>query len=207
MAKAKSGPTERFSALLSAAVENPSAARGLALAYAALDRTQRQHLIDAVLTDTRAASMEPSAVLAPLLGVEVDVELARYIASAISASGGAGLRCDASCRALIAGDANEGGALLARPLYGRFVEVLGLGWNREQGIVHTLFEPLTSASDLDHIARDLPWGSQLEEMPVAFALDTVVMALWQHRRLHGELPELVARFADLFEPAMFTSRE
>lgn len=206
MAKAKSGPTERFSALLSAAAENASAARGLALAYAALDRPQRQQLIDAVIADTRAASMDPSAVLAPLLGVEVDVELARYIASAISASGGAGLRCNASCRALIAGDASDGGALLARPLYGRFVEVLGLGWNRERGIVHTLFEPLASANELERFARDLPWGAQLEEMPVAFALDTVVMALWQHRRLHGELPELVARFADLFEPAMFVSR-
>jgi hypothetical protein len=207
LAKAKSEPTEPFSALLAAAVENPSAAQGLALAYAALDCSQRQRLIDAVLTDTRNAGMDPSAVLAPLLGVEVDLELARYIASAISASGGAGLRCDATCRALLTGDAGEGGALLSRPLYGRFVEVLGLGWNREQGVVHTLFEPLASATDLEHYAHKLPWGAQLEEMPVAFALDTIVMALWHHRRLHGELPELVARFADLFEAAMFASRE
>jgi hypothetical protein len=207
LAKAKAASAEPFSALLAAAVENPSAAQGLALAYAALDRPQRQRLIDAVLADTRSADMDPSAVLAPLLGVEVDLELARYIASAISASGGAGLRCDATCRALLTGDASEGGALLARPLYGRFVEVLGLAWNREQGVVHTLFEPLASAGDLERHARKLPWGSQLEEMPVAFALDTIVMALWHHRRLHGELPELVARFADLFEAAMFASRE
>lgn len=207
LAKAKPASTEPFSALLAAAVENPSAAQGLALAYAALDHAQRQRLIDAVLTDTRAAGMDPSAVLAPLLGVEVDVELARYIASAISASGGAGLRCDGRCRALLAGDASQGGALLSRPLYGRFVEVLGLSWNREQGVVHTVFEPLAAGGDLERFARRLPWGAELEEMPVAFALDTIVMALWHHRRLHGELPELVSRFADLFEAAMFASRE
>jgi hypothetical protein len=202
LAKVKAGTGEPFSALLAAAVENASAAQGLALAYAALERPQRQLLIDAVLADTRAADMCPSAVLAPLLAVEEDVELARYIASAISASGGKGLRCDATCRALLAGDANEGGALLSRPLYGPFVELLGLGWTRERGIVDTLFEPLITTQDIPRHAQTVAWGSQLEEIPVAFAMDVIASALWQHRRLHGELPQLVARFADLFEPTM-----
>jgi hypothetical protein len=207
LAKAKPASDEPFSALLAAAVENPSAAQGLALAYSALNRAQRHRLIDTVLDDTRNAGMDPSAVLAPLLGVEIDVDLARYIAAAISASGGAGLRCDGRCRALLTGDASQGGALLSRPLYGRFVEVLGLAWNREHGIVHTVFEPLAAGADLERFARKLPWGEGLEEMPVAFALDKIVMALWHHRRLHGELPDLVGRFADLFEAAMFTSRD
>jgi hypothetical protein len=202
LAKAKAESTEPFGALLAAAVENASAAQGLALAYAALERAQRQLLIDAVLSDTRAADICPSAVLAPLLSVEDDVELARYIASAISASGGKGLRCDATCRALLAGDASEGGALLARPLYGPFVELLGLGWTRERGVVHSLFEPLITAQDIQGHARSLPWGARLEEIPVAFAMDVIASVLWQHRRLHGELPKLVARFADLFEPSM-----
>jgi hypothetical protein len=207
LAKVEPASSEPFSALLAAAVENPSAAQGLALAYAALDHAQRRRLIDAVLDDTQIAGMDPSAVLAPLLGVEVEVDLARYIASAISASGGAGLRCDGRCRALITGDASQGGALLARPLYGRFVEVLGLAWDREHGIVHSVFEPLAAGGDLERCAHLLPWGEGLEEMPVAFALDTIVMALWNHRRLHGELPDLVSRFADLFEAAMFASRD
>jgi hypothetical protein len=205
LAKTKPGATEPFGALLAAAVENASAAQGLALAYAALDRAQRELLIDAVLTDSRAAEMCPSAVLAPLLSVEEDVELARYIASAISASGGKSLRCDATCRALLAGDATEGSALLARPLYGHFVELLGLGWTRTEGVVHTLFEPLATVHDMQLHARKLPWGAQLEEIPVAFAMDVVASALWQHRRLHGELPQLVSRFADLFEPTMCRS--
>jgi hypothetical protein len=202
LAKAKSGTVDPFAALLAAAVEHPTAAQGLALAYAALDREQRLALLDAVLADAHDAEMCPSGVLASLLAVEDDVELARYIAAAISASGGAGLRCDATSRALLAGDASEGAALLARPLHGRFVELLGLGWNREQGVVHTLFEPLASADDLQRLSQGFPGGWQLEEIPVAFAMDVIAPALWHHRRLTGELPQVLTRFADLFEPAM-----
>jgi hypothetical protein len=205
LAKVGAGAAEPFSALLAAAVENASAAQGLALAYAALGRAQRQALIDAVLSDTRGADICASAVLAPLLAVEDDVELARYIASAISASGGTGLRCDATCRALLSGDAAEGSALLARPLYGHFVELLGLCWTRTEGVVRTLFEPLATAQDLKRHASDLQRGDSLEEIPVAFAMDVIASALWQHRRLHGELPRLVSRFAELFEPAMWRS--
>lgn len=201
LAKA-TAPAEPFGALLAAAVENPTAAQGLALAYAALERPQRRLLIDAVVADTRAAGISGAAVLAPLLAVEEDVELARYVASAISASGGAGLRCDESCRALIAGDSSEGAALLSRPLYGRFVEVLGLAWSRDQGVVHTVFEPLATRDDVQRHAKALPCKQELEETPATFAVDVIAAALWQHRRLHGELPELVSRFAELFEPSL-----
>lgn len=188
--------------MLAAAVENPSAAQGLALAYAALDRAQRRLLIDAVIADTRATEISPAPVLAPLLAVEVDVELARYLASAMSASGGAGLRCDESCRALLAGDSLEGAALLSRPLYGRFVEVLGLCWCRDQGVTHTVFEPLATRDDVLRHAKALPAPSELEESPATYAVDVIAAALWQHRRIHGELPDLVSRFAELFEPSL-----
>ena len=84
--------------------------------------------------------------------------------------------------------------------------MLGLCWNREQGVVHTLFEPLaTREGDARH-AKALPSRRELEESPVAYAVDVIAVALWQHRRMHGELPELVARFADLFEPASVRPR-
>jgi hypothetical protein len=199
--------TEPFGALLLAAVENASAAQGLALAYAALERPQRERLIDAVLTDTHAAGMCPSGVLMPLLAVEEDLELARYIASAISASGGAGLRCDATCRAMLAGDSSEGAAVLVRPLHGQFVEVLALGWNRDAGVVHTVFEPLASANDVQRHARELGRARALEEIPVTFAVDVITSVLWHHRRLTGELPEVLTRFADLFEPWLWRGAE
>jgi hypothetical protein len=33
-------------------------------------------------------------------------------------------------------------------------------------------------------------------------MDVIAPALWHHRRLTGELPQVLTRFADLFEPAM-----
>lgn len=191
-----------FGMLLAAAVDNPRAAQGLALAYEALDRAQRQTLIDAVLDDTHCAGVSVSAVLAPLLAVERDVELARHLASAISAHGGVGLRCDATCRALLAGDAMDGAALLARPLHGRFVEVLGLSWSRDRGVVDTLFEPIAISDDLAQHATQLDHPEPLEDIPAAYAVDVIAAALWQHRRLHGALPDLVTRFADLFDPTL-----
>ena len=193
-----------FGMLLAAAVDNPRAAQGLALAYEALDIAQRQSLIDAVLDDTHRAGVSVSAVLAPLLAVERDVELARQLASAISAHGGVGLRCDATCRALLAGDAMDGAALLARPLHGRFVEVLGLSWSRDRGVIDTLFEPIATGDDLAHHATQLAHVTDgpLEDIPAAYAVDIIAAALWQHRRLHGVLPDLVTRFADLFDPTL-----
>jgi hypothetical protein len=205
LAKAQPRAAGPFAMLLAAAVESPQAAQGLALAYAALDREQRRSLVDAVLDDARPSGVSASAVLAPLLAVESDVDLARYVASAMSASGGAGLRCDASCRALLAGDAVDGAALLARPLHGRFVEVLGLSWRRDQGIVDTLFEPIATSADLNRHAQALSHPGTLEESPAAFAVDVIAAALWQHRRLHGTLPDLVTRFADLFDPTLHRS--
>jgi hypothetical protein len=35
----------------------------------------------------------------------------------------------------------------------------------------------------------------------------VTAALWHHRRLTGELPEVLTRFADLFEPWLWRGAE
>jgi hypothetical protein len=191
-----------FGMLLAAAVDNPRVAQGFALAYEALDLPQRQTLIDAVLDDTHRAGVSVSAVLAPLLAVERDVDLARQLASTISAHGGIGLRCDATCRALLSGDAMDGAALLARPLHGAFVEVLGLSWSRERGVVGTVFEPIATSEDLLQHASQLEHHEPLEDIPAAYAVDIIAAALWQHRRLHGALPDLVTRFADLFDPTL-----
>jgi hypothetical protein len=43
----------------------------------------------------------------------------------------------------------------------------------------------------------LPLHLRFEEMPVGYSVDTVTTVLWNHRRLTGELPEHIQRFADL----------
>jgi hypothetical protein len=54
--------------------------------------------------------------------------------------------------------------------------------------------------------QTLPSQLRFEEMPVAFAIDAVTSVLWNHRRLHGSLPQCVEHFADMFsiDPATTT---
>jgi hypothetical protein len=187
-----------FGALLSSAVEDPATARGLALAYASLDTRHRLQIIDAIVKDAHAEGIGASAVLASLLTVEEDLEVARHIAQAMSAAGDQGLRTTLRTQALLAGDECRGGVVLIRPLHGAFVEVLALAWSDTAGITHAAFDPLAHH---EHAARQsvgLPADLRFEESPVPYAIDTVTAVLWNHRRLHGALPDCVKPFADMF---------
>jgi hypothetical protein len=133
-----------------------------------------------------------------LLPVEEDLEVARRIAEAMSHAGDRGLRTVLRARAFLAGDELEGGVLLVRPLHGAFAEVLALAWTDADGITHNDFDPMTRHEDVRAREASLPGQLRFEEMPVAFAIDTVTSVLWNHRRLHGSLPECVERFADMF---------
>ena len=139
-----------------------------------------------------------SAVLASLLPVEEDLEVAKRIADAMSFAGDTGLRSKLRTRAWLAGDSSDGGVVLVRPLYGEFVEVLGLAWTDATGITHAMFEPLAHHEQAREQVRALPERLRFEEMPVTFAIDTVTQVLWSHRRMRGELPECVESFADLY---------
>lgn len=198
LAKPAKGPAGAFGALLVAATDEPDAANGLALAYAALSPPQRRDLIPAVVADARAEGVCPSLLLASLLGVEQNADIARLIAEAIGEARSSELQPAAPTRALMAGDAQEGGALLIRPLHGHFVEVLALAWNPHTGVTHARAESLVATAEADTVARHLPGGLRLEDTPVAFAVDTLTGALWHHRQLHGSLPDDVAQFAEIF---------
>lgn len=196
--RGRAGP---FGALLAAAARDPAAARGLALAYGSLDLVGRAKIIEAVVADARAEGISASAALAPLLAVEEDAEIARAIAAAINADGGAGLESTVAARALVAGDEVRGGVLLIRPLHGTFVEVLGLAWRRDGGVTHAVFDPLVDDSAAStHLSR-LPSDLHFEEMPMSYAIDLLAPVLWAHRRTNGALPPGVERFADLFSIA------
>lgn len=187
-----------FGALLSSAIEDPATARGLASAYASLDARHRLQIIDAIVNDAHAEGIGASAVLASLLTVEEDLEVARHIAEAMSAAGDQDLRSALRTRVLLAGDECQGGVVLIRPLHGAFVEVLALAWNDRVGITHASFDPLAHHEHAAKHSGGLPSVLRFEEMPVPFAIDTVTSVLWNHRRLHGALPECVKPFADMF---------
>lgn len=193
------GPTAAFGALVAAASRDPAAARGLASAYATLDGEQRHGIVDAVVKDASAEGVCASLVLASLLAVEEDTEVARHIADAMSMldSPEAGIRVAA--RALVAGDERQGGVLIIRPLHGTFVEVLALAWDGDgAGVTHSHFEPLVHHDHVTRIKRHLPSYLMFEEVPLTYAIDLVTAPLWTHRRQFGQLPDGMARFADLF---------
>lgn len=198
LAKASEGPVGAFGALLAAAIEDPSTARGLALAYASLETRHRIQIIDAIVSDSAAEGIGASGVLASLLPVEEDLEVARRIAEAMSVAGDRGVRTVLRTRAYLAGDELDGGVVLVRPLHGAFVEVLALAWNQAAGITHTAFEPMAHHERARVAEQALPSQLRFEEMPVAFAIDAVTTVLWNHRRLHGSLPQCVEHFADMF---------
>jgi hypothetical protein len=187
--------------LVIAAARDSEAARGLALAYAALDAQGRWQIVDAVVADARAEGISPCAVLASLLSVEEDTDVARHIADAISEAGGSGLEATTRPRALAAGDDEAGGIILVRPLHGTFVEVLALAWKRDLGVTHALFDPMVHDGDALNHKASLPPDLRFESVPIAFAIDLVTPVLWTHRRQNGALPPGVNRFADLFSIA------
>lgn len=193
------GPTAAFGALVVAASNEPAAARGLAAAYSALQRDQRHSIVDAVVQDAGVEGVCASLVLASLLSVEEDAEVARHIADAMARleSPEAGTRVAA--RALVSGDERQGGVLIVRPLHGTFVEVLALAWDGDgAGVSHSHFEPLVHHEQVSRTKRHLPSYLAFEEAPLSYAIDLVTAPLWSHRRKHGELPEGTERFADLF---------
>jgi hypothetical protein len=198
LAKTSEGPLGAFGALLASAIADPATARGLALAYASLDTRHRLQIIDAIVSDADAEGIGASAVLASLLPVEEDLDVARRIAEAMSQAGDRDLHLALRTRAYLAGDELDGGVLLVRPLHGAFVEVLSLAWNDATGITHSGFDPLTNHEKARESEHGLPNQLRFEEMPVAFAIDMVTTVLWNHRRLHGEIPQCVEHFADMF---------
>jgi len=201
VAKATRGTAGAFGALVIAAARDSDAARGLALAYAALDRNGRWQIVDAVVSDALGEGITPCVVLASLLSVEDDAEVAQHIADAISAAGGTGLEATSRPRALAAGDDESGGIILVRPLHGTFVEVLALAWKRDLGVTHAIFDPMVHDGEALSHKASLPPDLRFENVPMAFAIDLVTPVLWSHRRQSGALPPGVRRFADLFSIA------
>lgn len=201
VAKATRGSAGAFGALVIAAARDCDAARGLALAYAALDHDGRWQIVDAVVADARAEGISPCVVLASLLSVEEETDVAQHIADAISEAGGTGLASTVRPRALAAGDDERGGVILVRPLHGTFVEALALAWQRDAGVTHAVFDPMVHDGDALGHKASLPAELHFESVPISFAIDLVTPVLWSHRRKNGALPPGVTRFADLFSIA------
>lgn len=185
-----------FGALVAAACRDAGAAQGLASAYVALDASGRRRMVEAVAHDARAEGEPPAVALAPLLGVEEDASIARAIFETMEADGGRGLGAVAGARAMLAGASDRGTAVLVRPLYGEFVELLALTWDAG-GVSRSRFEPLLRPDEIGRHVGELPDAALLADRPYAEGVQRVTEALWAHLREHGRLPDGLERFADV----------
>jgi hypothetical protein len=200
-AKTSDRGVEAFRSLLASAARDPSAAKGLALAYREFAVEQRTRIVEAVADDARRPGNDSPVVLAALLSVEEDGEVARRIAGLISAAGGEGLAPTGRERFFVVDDDDGGKALLIRPLFGAFVEMFALEWRRDAGITRVAFEPLMSADELGaHLDRSRV-GAGFEEVSLEYAVSRVTPVLWEHRKRTGSLPPALARLQDLFRVA------
>lgn len=198
LAKTRPAVSEAFTDLLERAARDPDAAAGLALAYASFEAPVRRAVIETILTDSGARKMDPSAVLASLLGVEADSEVCRDIACALSAGPGNGLGATGRERALVAGDEARGALLYARPLFGPFLEALELQWRQNEGVTRAVFHPLATTEGVERLRASASRGLDYDEIPVARAIDRATAVLWEHRKRCGRLPSALDPFLDLF---------
>ncbi len=183
-----------FGALVAAAARDAEAACALAAAYARLPPNARVQMIDAVASDASAERVDPLAPLAALLAVEDEAELAARIRDALLGLCRATEQRGPSSepRALCASDRGAHAAVLVRPLYGPFADVLAVAWREGGGVTHAVVEPLVRDDGIDAVTARLPDGLLLVTAPYLRTRDRVVAALWDELREGRSLPAEIA---------------
>jgi hypothetical protein len=175
-------------------VDDAEAALALAATYARAPAEARAALIDAVREGAHAEGVSSVGPLAALLSVEPDPSLAARIRDVLFAEGqqrelAPEIRTPA---AWTSGDADTGAVVLARPLYGPFVDVVAVVWE-EQRVVRTRVEPLLRHDAISRVSMTLPDASALEACDYARARRRLVEVLWRHLREDGDtLPASLA---------------
>lgn len=191
------GAESPFDALLDAAERDAEAAEGLALAYAALDRDERDALYASVLRDAEDRDRSPAGILALLLAVEEDEELANRMARAIL--GAVRPACE-SGRALgwAWGSTDEGGVAFAGPPRGDRLPLSSVRWQGEHFEVVTA-EPV-AGHQLEEGRRRLALAESAEAMAFDEAVDLLAAQLWRARRTFGPLPESLRAIVRVLTP-------
>jgi hypothetical protein len=182
-----------FAAFVAEAARSPAAAVAFGQAYVQLDPAQRRRLLEAVWADGVAEGVPMQPLLATLLAVEREDDLADRLRGLL---GGAAMRPRGSVRetrAWFTGDAIDGAALLAQHGGEGGLEVLALAWAARRLVFHA-YEPSVGESEVEGAAG--LFG--LHQVDAGFAVDTLASVLWRHRRQAGQLPPGVARFSHLF---------
>jgi hypothetical protein len=181
-----------FAAFVAEAARSPAAAVALGQAYVQLDPAQRRRLLEAVWADGVAEGVPMQPLLATLLAVEGEDDLADRLRGLL----GGAMRPRGSARetrAWFTGDSIDGAAVLAQRGGEGALEVLALAWAARRLVFHA-YEPSAAEPVVEGGASRLG----LCRAEAGFVVDTIAPVLWRHRRQAGQLPPGVARFSHLF---------
>ncbi len=179
---------------LSALARDAEVALAAALTYESLAPEARDAWLDALDADAPQVAVPAVALYAPLLGVEEDETRRARMLAAI----GPEAIPTGEPRALRGVSARDEVVLLVvLPLYLDFVEVLVCSLVPERGLAAASHEPLSPCTAF---ADGMRWeGTLLHEVPVRDAVEELAHAVVFDRRDGRDAPEVLRRFADLFD--------
>lgn len=172
--------------------ENGDCAMAASLAYRSLPTPARSAWLDALEVDAPGLDVEPFALYAPLLAVEHDLELGTRIRAAM---GELPITQVTAC-ALSGVDGEARVAVLVRPAYLDFVDLVGCRYSPDDGIALAVREPLRRWDELPSAWN----GIALAAASLDAVIEDLAHAVLADRRLGRPPPEALIAFADLFAP-------
>ena len=211
-ARADRGRTGPFLALIRAAAAKPEAARALAEAYGTLDPRARMALVEAIVADANRADEDGATALLTLLAAEEDLDVATVIFATLRrmapppSQDGPTVRLedleskntDQGTYARWSKSDEGGAALFVRPLYGAFVETLGLRWSND-GIEQIRVEALVHQNTVTREEQALCPSQPFAAVALGDAVDRLTPLIWRHLK-RGQGHADLGRFAELFSP-------
>ncbi|WP_394837855.1 hypothetical protein LVJ94_13165 [Pendulispora rubella] len=189
---------------LEALASDAEAAWAAALTYGELPRAVRQDWLDALDADLPTLGVPKVAVYAPLLAVEADEELRLRMVHAMGP-----LEGKSAWQAWRADSAQAGAPegtmilVLVRSLYLHFVELLVCTVAPDDVLVSAVHEPLSDgrAFEAGQSVDGEPFAAgELQPVPLEDAVEALAHAVVAERRKGHTLPDVMARFSDLFTP-------
>lgn len=160
------------------------------LTYKSLPLAARTAWLDALEEDAPRLSVEPFALYAPLLAVEHDAGLAARILEAM----GELPLAQGEPRALCGVDGPTRVAVLVRPAYLDFADLVGCRYSSEEGIALAVREPLRHKDSLPEV-----WdGVALTPCSLPEVIEDLAHAVLADQRRGRRPPEALVPFAELF---------
>lgn len=188
-----------WKAWLGALATDAEAALAASMAYRELEPGDREAWLQSLEDDSRTLQVPRIAVYAPLLAVEVDPARRARIREAIGPE-----QADAAPREPVRALWGEHSdlsrvAVIVRPLYMNFVEVLACSYAPSSTVNWVRHDPIVLAESTVRPGDEVG-GVLLDERPVKGVVDELAETIVAHNRSGSEVPEALRAFAHLFDP-------